>query len=104
MFVRGLARKPQRRRAPISPKPCCASEPPSGQPAAIALQFRSRIEVWIFGTPGVPSGGSGLTLLVARETAIAAPGAEIAALDAVGIVAGHRGRRRYRNQQCEKCE
>src|SRR6266852_4282125 len=79
--------RPQPSRLPKSPKPKCASQSPFGLAAAIGLHFRLGAEEGVHVAIGIPAGGRRLALLVARETAIAAAGAEIAALDAVGVIA-----------------
>src|SRR6267378_1525868 len=85
------ARPSRSSRPPTSPKPDCASVPPSGLAAAIRLQFRLGSEIGIFRAIGVAARRARLALLVARKTAIAAACAEIAALDAEWIIL-RRGR------------
>src|ERR1700694_3676629 len=80
-------------RSPKSPKLECALEPPSGLAGTIRLQLGIGVEIGIGVAIGVPAGGRRLALLVARETAVAAPGAEIAALDAERIIPRRRGQR-----------
>src|SRR5213592_168992 len=81
-----LARPSRSSRPPKSPKPDCASVPPSGLAVVIRLQFRLGCEIGIFRAIGVSAGSAGLALLVAGKTAIAAACAEIAALDAERII------------------
>src|ERR1700730_3828068 len=93
MFAPPRARLLTPLRSPKSPKLECALEPPSGLSAPIGLQFGVGAEIGIGVAPGVPPGGRRLALLVARETAVAAPGAEIAALDAEWIISRRGGQR-----------
>src|SRR6267378_8254949 len=102
------ARPSRPSRPPTSPKPDCASVPPSGLAAAIRLQFRLGSEIWIFRAIGVAAGRARLALLVAGKTAIAAARAEIAALDAEWIIPrrrgqGVQGRERTAHQQSPEC-
>ena len=69
-------------RSPISPKPDYASVPLWGLAAAIRLQFRLGGKIRVFRAISIPAGSARLALPVAGKTAIAASGAEIAALDA----------------------
>src|SRR5260370_372625 len=65
-----------------SPKPECASEPPSGLAAAVGLQLGAGVEIGVGVAIGVPAGGGRLALLVARKTAVASTCGEIATPDA----------------------
>src|SRR5713226_156259 len=94
-------------RSPKSPRPECASEPPSGLAATVRLQFSIGVEIGVSGAIGAPAGGGRLTLLVAGKTAVAAASAEIAALDAEWVIlrrggerAWHRGAARHQRPDC----
>src|SRR5882757_7744929 len=94
-------------RSPKSPKLERALESPSGLAGTIGLQLGIGVEIGIGVAIGVPAGGRRLALLVARKTAIAAPGAEIAALDAEGIIprrGGQRADRRDGTTQHQRLE
>ncbi len=69
-------------RSPQSPKPDFASVCPSGYVATIGLQFGIGAVIGIGVAIGVPARGGRLALLLARKTAVAAAGTEIASLDA----------------------
>src|ERR1019366_3003688 len=108
MFGPPPARLPQLLRSLKSPKPECALEPPAGLAAALRLQLGVGVVIGVNVASGVPAGSRRLALLIARKTAVAAPGAEIAALDAERIVlrgggkrAGRQGGGAYQQQlQC----
>src|SRR5260370_21761641 len=70
MFGRPPARLLTPVRSPKSPKPECASEPPSGLADSVGLHFGVVAEKGDLGAIGVPAGNESLALLVRPQATI----------------------------------